>query len=324
MTYRRFFTLLAIAACTMLMAASTASAADVVNGTFDDGLTGWTTEVGDAGFWQANADCNGTGACYSSATSSGDSAGVMYQDVQLQAGHLIELSLSLKAITQGAAVPWTSNTPPELLHGGGTSITTQEARIDVMKPSADPWSIDPADILGTVFQTENGTSTTYDWQNKTFDLTPWAGQTVRLRAGWTMGNWYLDFAVDNVKVTEVLPVPVISNPKLTTHRFEAARKGSTILSAARSYGTTLTYDLSKPATVGLKLEKYSAKRTWLPVAGSASLAGVAGANTAKLSARLSAKRPLSPGKYKLLLTPVDSAGNVGAPTEVVVRVLTPR
>lgn len=339
MTPLRTPTLLALALTIMLMAAVPASAATVVNGDFNDGLNGWTTENAGDGLWASNADCNGTGVCYGSATNMGDSAGVMYQDVALEPGQPHELSLSFKAIIVGGGFNWTPSSPPELQRSGGSPlISTEEARIDVMPAGANPWSIDPADILGTVFAVEGGTSTVYDWQTKTFDLSPWAGQTVRLRFGWTMGQQYLDFYIDNVRIYDPTPpppppvppvpdttAPVISNAKLSDHRFESGRSGSGLMTAARSRGATLTYDLSEAATVGVSLRKYSPRSsTWSPVAGTSTLTGVAGPNRARLNARLSSRKPLSPGKYMLLLTPVDAAGNAGSPTELVVRVLRPR
>lgn len=332
MTPRRLISLLALSLGIALMAVSPAAAANVVNGTFDDGLNGWTTAVNEFGIWQANPDCNGTGVCYGSATSLGDSAGSMYQDVQLEAGQPHELSVSFQAMITGGGYSWTSSSPPQLQHSNGTTITSEEARIDVMKPGSDPWSIDPADILGTVFETENGTGTVYNWQTVTYDLSQWAGQTVRIRFAWTMGLQYLDFDVDNVRIYDPTPPPVpdttapaISNISLSSHRFESARSGSGLMTAARTRGATLTYDLSEAATVGVTLKKYSnSSRTWSPVAGSASLTGVAGANRASITARLSSKRALRPGKYALVLTPVDAAGNSGAPAEIVVRILNPR
>lgn len=336
MTPLRTPTLLALALTFTLMAAVPASAATVVNGDFENGLNGWTAIAAADGLWQAQTDCNGTGACYKSATNLGDSAGVMYQDVALDPGQKHELALSFTAVTQGGSTPWESSAPPQLDHDTGpVMIETQEARIDVMAPGSDPWSIDPADILGTVFATESGTTTAYGWQDLTYDLTPWAGQTVRLRFAWTMGDWYLDFAFDNVRIYDPTPpppppvpdttAPVISNAKLSDHRFESERSGSGLMTASRSRGATLTYDLSEAATVGVSLRKYSAtSSTWSPMAGTATLAGVAGSNRARLNARLSFRKPLSPGKYMLLLTPVDAAGNAGPSTELVVRVLRPR
>jgi hypothetical protein len=72
------------------------------------------------------------------------------------------------------------------------------------------------------------------------------------------------------------------------------------------------------------LKKYStATKKWTAVGGPSTLAGVPGANKTKFTGRLG-KRALSPGRYALLVTAQDAAGNTSSPAEMVVRVLRPR
>jgi hypothetical protein len=211
----------------------------------------------------------------------------------------------------------------------GLGITGQEARLDIVKPGTPDWSFDEADVLAQVFTTVPG-GLDQAWAPIKFDLTPWAGQQVKIRFRWIMGETYQDSAIDNVKILNRAPVkqvdnsqPVISSAKLGAHRFYAATSGTELMAATKKGGTKLTFNLSEAATIRVSLKRYSSKG-WATTAGTATLTGVPGANASSFAARLSAKKPLAPGKYMILLTPTDAAGNSGQPTELVIRVLTPR
>ena len=57
----------------------------------------------------------------------------------------------------------------------------QQYRVDILKPTSDPFSVASADVLARIFRTEEGDPNTLAPTRMTFDLTPYAGQTVRLR-----------------------------------------------------------------------------------------------------------------------------------------------
>jgi hypothetical protein len=57
----------------------------------------------------------------------------------------------------------------------------QQYRVDLLKPGADPFSVKKDDILANIFRTEVGDPNVLDPTRITYDLTPFAGQTVRLR-----------------------------------------------------------------------------------------------------------------------------------------------
>jgi hypothetical protein len=135
---------LALALATTLMAVASAGAATITNGSFDDGLAGWHAQTSIFGIWEPQTDCNGTGACYMSNTSEGDSFGLIEQSVTLEPNHTDQLTLSLNATGGGWRIP--SSIAEDL------NVVGQEARVDVMSFNSDPWSITDAGVLATVFK----------------------------------------------------------------------------------------------------------------------------------------------------------------------------
>ncbi|NNF68534.1 MAG: hypothetical protein HKN01_02080 [Acidimicrobiia bacterium] len=62
------------------------------------------------------------------------------------------------------------------------NVRTQQFRIDLVDPQAPIYSLEADDILATVFRTQSGDPPSLEPTPVTFDLSPWEGQTVRLRA----------------------------------------------------------------------------------------------------------------------------------------------
>jgi hypothetical protein len=188
---RRVETLL-VSLVAMLGSASAADAATVVNGDFETGdLSGWTvdsTSVPGNGYWFAYT---GTVAPLTGGP----------------LGSTITMTLKLwgyyKA-QQGAL----GNPTPDSLDPSAPGVNEQY-RIDVMKPSAAIDSIDPADVLLNVFRTQAGDPQTLAPTEMTADLTPFAGQTVRLRFAETDNNGVLNASTDDVRIETVTPDPTI-------------------------------------------------------------------------------------------------------------------
>lgn len=90
---------------------------------------------------------------------------------------------------------------PELSHDGITP--TQLYRIDVMDPSAPVDSLAEGDILATIFLTEPGDPPSLPPTEITFDLSPWAGQTVRLRLVNVDNFGPMRAGVDNIYLERV-------------------------------------------------------------------------------------------------------------------------
>lgn len=240
----RYKTVLSLIAGALLLLTQPAAAATVVNGDFETGtLAGWT-QVGnsasdESGSWYAYSGLNapvsfywensekvpriippppqGSFAAISDERVSGTR--ILYQDIALEPG--MTHSLSLTAYYNSAG-PITVPTPDTLSSEEGGN---QQYRIDVMKPSAPIDSVDPADILSTVFQTHNGDLDFSPPLDRTVDLTPFAGQVVRLRIAEVDSGDYFNAGVDAISIQSA-PIPLNS---FSFDRFRLNRKRGTAI-----------------------------------------------------------------------------------------------
>jgi hypothetical protein len=204
-----------------LLAPGGASAATVVNGDFESGaLNGWhvyrAIEDGNWFAYSGTAAPIGSkrgaepvqappqGAYAAIADEANPDTLILYQDIALEAGQSHQLSLLAYYDSYAPLATPTPNTlsvESEALGGQ----RNQQFRIDVMKPSAPIESLDPADILLTVFQTKPGGPLSMKPTKLTADLSPFAGQTVRLRIATAVHEEVLNAGVDAVKVTSTAP-----------------------------------------------------------------------------------------------------------------------
>ncbi len=207
------------AAFAMVLMPAGAEAATVVNGNFESGtLDGWQVHrATGAGNWFAY---KGTDAPIGSKrptpaapvqvppqgryAATTDEANpdtlILYQDVALEPGVGQQLSLlayydSYDPLT--VPTPDTLSIDEEVLGGQAN----QQFRIDVMKPDAPLESLDPADILRTVFATRTGGPRTMAPTRLTADLAPFAGQTVRLRIANSVQEEVFNAGVDAVSIS---------------------------------------------------------------------------------------------------------------------------
>jgi hypothetical protein len=204
-----------------LLAPSGALAATVVNGDFESGsLRGWhvrqATEAGDwfayEGAGEPIADKRAgkpiqpppQGAHAAIADELNPDTLILFQDVALEPG--LSHRLSLLAYYD-SYVPLAVPTPDTLsVDGEGLAgQANQQYRIDVMKPDAPIESVDPADILLTVFRTRPGDPEELPPTRLTADLSPFAGQTVRLRIAVAAHEEVLAAGVDAVSISSVPP-----------------------------------------------------------------------------------------------------------------------
>jgi len=150
---------------------------------------------------------------------------ILYQDVALEPiGQGGALTLSLFAYYKAQQGPLATPSPETLDHTAPG--TNQQYRIDVMKSSAPLDSVDSADILARVFQTRTGDPQSIDPTRLTADLTPFAGQTVRLRFAEVDNAGVLNTSTDDVRI-ETTPPPGIQFGKPTRNR----KKGTATLPA---------------------------------------------------------------------------------------------
>jgi DNA-binding beta-propeller fold protein YncE len=139
--------------------------------------------------------------------------------------------------------------------------------------------------------------------------------------------------------------PTLNGYGLSRTTFAAASKGASIAVAAAKrqkpkVGTTIRFTLSEAAKVTFKIEKATggrkvkgrcvkpsrknrrAKRCtrYVALKGAATDVGVAGHNRAKFSGRWRGSK-LAPGRYRLVATARDAAGNLAKPKRVAFRIV---
>jgi hypothetical protein len=213
----RLLSLAVVLLATALAVPTAASAATVVNGDFETGnLHGWhkqdATGFGDWYVYKGTKPPISEGGRNTApvpAPPQGEYAViadqldpdtlVLYQDISLAGDTKHQLSLqAFYSSNKPLAVPTpdTLSTDPNVIG----EQANQQFRIDLMKPEAPLESIDPSDILRTLFQTEPGDPVTMPPTRLSASLTPYAGQTVRLRIVVAAGKEALNAGIDDVSV----------------------------------------------------------------------------------------------------------------------------
>jgi hypothetical protein len=241
---RRFLAFLPVLVTAVALAIPAASpAATVVNGNFETGsLSGWqvynSTEAGDwftysveeaeeeefffpppQGTWAAVTD-----------EESPDTA-ILYQDIALEPLYSHRLTMTFYyhswvpiRVPNPDTLSVTPAPPPEV-EGGPTQ---QQVRVDVMKPSAPIESLNPGDILATLFANRNGDPQTLAPIQLSADLTPFAGQTVRLRIANAVNDEPFNVGVDAVSITSApLPPPAPPSNVFTKGKLKLNKKNGT-------------------------------------------------------------------------------------------------
>jgi hypothetical protein len=221
-------TALLLAALVAMLVPSGAEAANVVNGDFESGaLSGWQAQQSTgAGNWFAYTGTDapigskrptpadpvqpppqGTYAAVSDEAN--PDALILYQDVPLAAG--LDHQLSLLAYYDSyrpVAIPTPDTLSVDdesLLLPNGEFQKNQQFRIDVMRPEAPLESLDPADILRTVFTTKPGDPARMTPRKLTTNLSAFAGQTVRIRIANAVTEEVFNAGVDSVSVSTTRP-----------------------------------------------------------------------------------------------------------------------
>lgn len=237
----RRFRLVALAVAAVAFAApAAASAAIVTNGGFETGdFSGWTVDNSPdppSGDWfvysgtatpgfgdPVSAPPEGTHAAVTD--QDGPGRHVLYQDVVVPSGG--PQYLTLYAYYR-ADVPIVS---PDSLDPDGT-FDNEQYRVDVMKPSAAIDSVAPSDILATVFRTVSGDPQSLSPTLKIADLTPFAGQTVRLRFAEVDNQGVFNASTDAVSVdSDVITLGTAQRNK---------KKGTALLPVSVPWAGTLS------------------------------------------------------------------------------------
>jgi hypothetical protein len=94
----------------------------------------------------------------------------------------------------------------------------QQVRVDVMKPTAPIDSVNPSDILTTLFASKSGDPESMAPAQLSADLTPFAGQTVRLRIVAVAGRNVFNAGVDAVSIASTPPNNKFKKGKLKLNK----------------------------------------------------------------------------------------------------------
>lgn len=187
-------------------------AAVVVNGGFESGFTGWTRvdQLGSAGTFYSQtgtispvnaftvpAPPGGTFAAMTDAA--GPGSHVLYQDFVVPTG-VSTYTLAFSLFVNNTA--GTFFTPQTL--DFATSALNQRARVDIIKTTADPFSLAATDILQSLFETTPGSPAVMGYTAMTYDVTSLfqanSGATVRLRFAEVDNVNFFNLGVDNVDI----------------------------------------------------------------------------------------------------------------------------
>ena len=133
---------------------------------------------------------------------------ILYQDVPIEAGQPY-LSMT---VFYDSNWPITVPTPDTLQAAGGVD-ENQQYRIEVMNPVAPLESVEPSDILATVFRTLDGDPASIEQRKVGVDLSAFVGQTVRLRLAEADNRGFFNAGVDSVATG---PVPSPAPPLIPT------------------------------------------------------------------------------------------------------------
>jgi hypothetical protein len=204
-----------------LLVAGSAEAATVVNGDFESGdLQGWHVHRSmEAGNWFAYEGTDEPlssrrgrslphappqGAFAAIADEVAPDTLILYQDIALPPGQSEKVSL---LAYYDSARPIAVPSPDTLSVDGGVlgGQANQQYRIDVIRPDAPLESVEPGDILRTVFRTAPGAPERMGPTRFTADLSPFAGQTVRLRIAVAAHEELFTAGVDAVTVSNSPP-----------------------------------------------------------------------------------------------------------------------
>lgn len=220
-TARHTLSLLIAPVLAMLLLAPAHAVPSLSNGGFESGLSGWTTadQTGSDGTFYVQsgilsptsgsdvpAPPQGTSAAMSDAGAPGSH--VLYQDFVASAGNAtLSFQLFIGNRADAFYTPATLDfSPPEL---------NQQARVDILTTSADPFSVMAADILMTLYQTNIGDALVDGYFTVSQDvsalLAAHSGETLRLRFAEVDNVFISQMGVDNVRFeSNEIPEPALS------------------------------------------------------------------------------------------------------------------
>jgi len=213
-----------LALAVALLAAPAASAAPTIaNGGFENGLTSWVRvdQAGGDGTFALqtgassplNADPvppppEGTTAAMTDAF--GPGSHVLYQDFAASAVMaMLSFDLFLGNRADRYATPGSLDFA--LTNIDGSQTLNQQARVDILRAGADPFSIAAGDVLLSLFATNVGDALVMGYTTITTDLTALLaahdGELLRLRFAETDNLAQFQMGIDNVSIQAAQAVP---------------------------------------------------------------------------------------------------------------------
>jgi hypothetical protein len=143
---------------------------------------------------------------------------ILYQDVALEPyySHRLTMTYYYRSLAPiFVPSPNTLATTPEPQPPG---VGNQQVRVDVVKPTAPIESLSPGDILTTLFANKTGDPETMAPTQLSADLTPFAGQTVRLRIATASNSSVFQAGADVVSISSTPPSNVFTKGKLKLNK----------------------------------------------------------------------------------------------------------
>jgi hypothetical protein len=119
---------------------------------------------------------------------------VLYRNIKLEPGMRHELSFYL----------YYENQADEFFPRNTLDFRAdpnQQYLVDILRPRANPLALNPDDTLTRLFRTRAGDPNSLEPTLMTFNLTRFAGKTVRLRFAEVASEFYFQASVDRVSVT---------------------------------------------------------------------------------------------------------------------------
>jgi PEP-CTERM motif len=185
-----------------------ANAASIVNGGFETGFAGWTVvdQPGGSGSWFTTGGGSSPlsfhpipspteGTQFAVTDQFGPGSHVLFQDINLEAGSQHILSFD-----------WIAQNWAGIFANPGTVdknvFPNQQFRVDLVPTGFSDWfgPNSSAGILANILAPVAENAPVTAWNNLAFDLTPWAGSTVRLAFREVDNQSYFNAGIDNVKI----------------------------------------------------------------------------------------------------------------------------
>jgi hypothetical protein len=197
----------------------------IVNGGFELGLTGWTVlnaPGSDGSFFAQTGNTSPVlgfpvppppaGSAAAMTDAEGPGAHVLYQDFVVPTT-ISTATLMFDWFVGNQDVAF--RTPNTLAFD--TPTLNQQARVDILRASSDPFSVGASDVLFNVFRTNPGDPLVSGYNTRTADVAALlagnAGATLRLRFAETDNVNIFNFGVDNVSLDfNAQDVPAVPEP----------------------------------------------------------------------------------------------------------------